>query len=226
MPNQVLAVQDADGRPLLAQNYDPVTHQFVVQQCGPALTDATTAIPYAPAAEAPVDGFKASYSCGIGGLVVVTAATDFFTITGIAGRTVRITRCDISGAIATTAQQVEIYGFVRSTANLTGTSTTPAIVPYDSGDPAAGAIVRAYTANPGTLGTLVGTVRVAKMLLGVTNGVTVQDRLVWDFGNRPTKALVLRGATQVFAISCNALPTFSTATSFNVYIEWTEDTYS
>ncbi len=155
MPNQVLAVQDADGRPLLAQNYDPVTHQFVVQQCGPALTDATTAIPYAPAAEAPVDGFKASYSCGIGGLVVVTAATDFFTITGIAGRTVRITRCDISGAIATTA-----------------------------------------------------------------------DRLVWDFGNRPTKALVLRGATQVFAISCNALPTFSTATSFNVYIEWTEDTYS
>lgn len=119
-----------------------------------------------------------------------------------------------------------MYGFVRSTANTGGTSTTPAIVPYDSGDPAAGAVVRAYTANPASLGTLVGTARVAKMLLAVLGGTTVQDRLIWDFGNRPTKALVLRGATQVFAIGLNALPTFATASSFNVSVEWTEDTYS
>lgn len=168
------------------------------------------------------DGLKTSYSAAIGGLVGVTACTDLFTLTGSATKTIRITRVDISGAIATTAQQVEVFGLVRSTANATGTSTSPAAVPYDSNDPAATAVVRAYTANPGTLGTLVGNVRVAKMLLGVTGGTTVQDRLIWDFGDRPTKALVLRGATQVFAINLNGV-TFSTASSFNLYIEWTEE---
>ncbi len=48
MAQQVLAVQDADGRPLLGQGYDPVTHQFTVQESAPANTDAATGIPYAP----------------------------------------------------------------------------------------------------------------------------------------------------------------------------------
>lgn len=205
--------------------YDPITHQAAFPLTAPAVQDPTTGAYYAAQAAAALDGFKASYSIGVGGLVAVTGATDIFTLTGAAGKTIRITRCDISGAIATTAQQLEVYGVVRSTANTGGTSSAPTPVPYDSADSPAGAIVRAYTANPASLGTVVGTVRVAKMLLGVTGGTTVQDRLIWDFGDRPTKALVLRGATQVFAIWLNSV-TFATATSFNIYIEWSEDTYS
>jgi len=225
MPLPATQATDGNGRPFQEIAYDPVSHQAVMPLAGPATTDPNSGVPYASDGAAALDGFKASYSIGVGALVAVTGATDIFTISGAAGKTIRITRCDISGAIATTAQQVEIYGLIRSTANAGGTSTTPTPVPYDSSDSAAAAVVRAYTANPSSLGTLVGNVRVAKMLLGVTAGTTVQDRLIWDFGDRPTKALVLRGAAQFFAINLNGV-TFGTATSFNVYIEWTEDIYS
>ncbi len=215
---------DGNGRPIAFPAWDPANHQWIIPQAGPGVADSQQpGILLAPLANAQIDGFKASYSIGVGGLVAAASCTDLFTLTGIAGKTIRITRCDVSGGIATTAQQIEVYGLVRSTANTGGTSTTPTPVPYDSTDGAAGAVARAYTANPSSLGTLVGNVRVAKMLLAVTGGTTVQDRLVWDFGDRPTKALVLRGA-QVFAINLNAVSL--TSSSFNIYIEWTEDTYS
>jgi hypothetical protein len=218
----VIQPVDQNGRTIPFIGYDYVNGQFVFPQSAPGVTPAGQPFAYGSLAVSPIDGYKASYSAAIGGLVGVTGCTDLFTLTGSATKTIRITRCDVSGAIATTAAQIEVYALVRSTANSGGTSTTPTPVPYDSSDSGATAIVRAYTANPASLGTLVGNVRVAKMLLGVTGGTTVQDRLIWDFGDRPTKALVLRGATQVFAINLNAIA-FGTATSFNIYIEWTEE---
>ena len=52
MPN-ILAVQDADGRPIVGQGYDPLTHQFVAPQAGQAVNDATTNTPYAGLVLAP-----------------------------------------------------------------------------------------------------------------------------------------------------------------------------
>lgn len=220
--NQAL---DANGRAINLLAYDPTTHQPVMPLSGPAVIDPSSGIAYAPDGAAQLDGFKASYAAAIGGLVGVTGCTDLFTLTNPGTKTIRITRCDVSGGVATAAQQIEVYGIVRSTTNSGGTSTSPAAVPYDSSDSAATGVVRAYTANPASLGTSVGTVRVAKMLLVLSTGATsFQDRLIWDFGDRPTKALVLRNG-QVFAINLNGV-TFANATSFNVYIEWTEDVYS
>ena len=52
MPN-ILAVQDADGRPIVGQGYDPLTHQFVAPQAGQAVNDVTTNTPYAGLVLAP-----------------------------------------------------------------------------------------------------------------------------------------------------------------------------
>lgn len=224
--NFLQGLLDANGKSFPAQGWDAQNHQFVVPQFGAGMADPVqTNLNFAPQVMAQSDGIKASYAAAIGGLVGVTGCTDLFTLTNPGGKTIRITRCDISGGVATAAQQIEVFGLVRSTVNTGGTSTTPTIVPYDSGDVAATGVVRAYTANPAVLGMLVGNVRVAKMLLVLSTGATsFQDRLIWDFGDRPTKALVLR-ANQVFAINLNAVA-FANATSFNVYIEWTEDNYS
>ena len=219
---QVLAVMDADGRPLLAQNYDPTTHQFTVQQCGPANTDATTAIPYAPAAEAPVDGFKNTYGASIQGLVPVASATDIFTITGVAGRTVRITRIEVSGT-QTTAGQVDIIILKRSTADTLGTSTAPTIVSHDRLNPPATTTVLAYTANP-TTGNLVGNLRAGKLFVAAPATASPTTVLAFDYGTRPSQALVLRGTGDVIAVNLNGATV--TGGSFNIGVEFTEDLYS
>src|SRR5260370_40133360 len=43
-----LLQQDADGRPIPGQAYDPTTHQLVVEQTAPAQTDPVTGLSYAP----------------------------------------------------------------------------------------------------------------------------------------------------------------------------------
>lgn len=168
-----------------------------------------------------LDGSRASYRAAITGLAAVTGCTDLFTIAGSATKTVRITRVEFSGTEATAAQYLDVLGIVRSTVDTAGTKTNPTAVPLDSNDPAATATVAAYTANP-TLGTTVATVRADKVLLALTGTPTQPDRLVWDFGNRPSKDLVLRGAAQQFAINLNGVA-IANATLIDIAIEWTED---
>lgn len=166
-----------------------------------------------------LEGSRATYRATISGLVVVTGATDIFTLTAGA-KIVRLERVEISGVIATPALNLDVLGIIRSTADLTGTSTTPAIAPLDSGDVAATAVVKAYTANPGTLGTAVGTVRSDKILLPVAPAQP--DRLIWVFGDHPAKTVMLRAANYVFAVNLNGIA-IATATSLDLAIEWTED---
>lgn len=71
---------------------------------------------------------KATYAAAIVGLASVAAATDLFTITGSASKTVRITRVSISG-LATSASAIAVPLIKRSAANTGGTATSPASVP-------------------------------------------------------------------------------------------------
>lgn len=165
---------------------------------------------------------RGTYSAAITGLVLAASGTDFFTLTGSASTTVRVEKVECSG-IAAAAADVAIQGVVRSTANATGTSTAPAPVPHDSFDPAAVAVARAYTANPGTLGTLVGVVRSAEVSLGATAtpAYNVLPALAWRFDDVPSgEELTLRGAAQVFALNVNAATTGAT---LNCDIQWTEE---
>jgi hypothetical protein len=168
---------------------------------------------------APVDGQKASYSASIVGLAPASGATDLFTITGSASKTIRITYVEVSG-LATTAGTVDAVGLVRSTANSGGTSTNPAAIPHDANDAAATATINAYTANP-TPGTLVGKVRAQRLFLNVA-ATGASDHVAWEFGKRPARGIVLRGTSQVFAVNLNA-GTMPAGAALNVSVEWTEE---
>ena len=166
------------------------------------------------------DGQKATYAASITGLASAASATDIFTITGSASKTIRVTRLEVSGQ-QTTAAAAQIIVLKRSTANTSGTSTNPTAVPYDSNSAAATATINAYTANP-TTGSLVGNLKAEYVFLAAPGTATVgSDKLFLDFGNRPSQAIVLRGATQVLAVNLNGATV--TGGAFDINIEWTEE---
>lgn len=174
------------------------------------------------------DGPKATYSAAKVGLVPGSSATDIFTITGSTTKTIRVTRIELAATTTSaTPAALDILLLKRSTANTGGTSTgSPTAVPHDSNNAAASATVLAYTAPP-TTGNLVGTaIRNQKYLMALATSTATDfpqiDHLMWDFGDRPAQAIVLRGTGDVLAINLNAATPTATA-SFDIAIEWTEE---
>lgn len=165
------------------------------------------------------EGQKATYAANIIALASVASATDIFTITGSATKTVKILRFGVSG-IATAAASFVAQLIKRSTANTSGTSSAPAAVPHDSTSGAATATVLAYTGNP-TLGSTVGAVRSAYIGLTGTSGVTGGAIQEWLFSTANDQAVTLRGVAQVLALNLNGVTV--TGGAFNVWVEWTEE---
>lgn len=162
-----------------------------------------------------------TYEASIVGLAPAASATDLFTVTGAAGKIVKVTRVECSGT-ATAAGAASLVALVRSTANSAGTSTTPTIVAADQLDGAGAAVVRAYTANP-TVGTSLGAVRVVSLGLAAAASATAAAPVNWTFGNDvgTRTGIVLRGAAQVFALNGNGA-SFPAGSSLNCSVEWTE----
>jgi hypothetical protein len=176
---------------------------------------------------APQDGAKTTYSATATGLVPGSTPTDIFTITGSSTKTIRVTDIKITATQATVAAIIDILLVKRSAANSGGTSTAATAVSHDSSSAAATATVLAYTANPTSLGAAVGTIRSTKMVVTVASPGTAQAAVasfpvIWDFGNRPSQAIVLRGTAQVLAINLNAVSLGSTG-SFDIHLEWSEE---
>lgn len=218
---------DNNYKPISQNLYDPVAAQFVSPLAGLVKTGSDGTL-YAPHIFAPSDGNKATYSAAKVGLVPGSSATDIFTLTGSATKIVRVTRIEIAGtSTSASGAALDVLLLKRSTANTLGTSTgSPTPVPHDSADAVATATVLAYTAVP-TTGTLVGTaIRNQKLMLALATDTSSDfppmDRIVWEFGNRPSKGLVLRGIGEVLAINLNAATPTATA-SFDIAIEWTEE---
>jgi hypothetical protein len=169
----------------------------------------------------PVDGSKATYSATSAiGFASATTATDIFTITGSATKTIRIIRIAFS-AQETTAGVVNVLLIKRSAANTGGTFATATAVPHDSNDAAATATVLNYTANPSALGAAVGTIRAARIFIPTSGTDTSNSVNESDFGIGPEKAIVLRGTTQVLAVNLNA--TTVAGGTWTCYVEWTEE---
>lgn len=166
----------------------------------------------------PLDGCRQTYSAA-STLPLAASATDVFTLTGSASKTIRITLIRLSG-LATTAITVPVQLIKRASVNTGGTISTNTAVPHDSTNATATATCVSYTANPATLGTTVGALRADKVNFGLTASDT-SPIIVWDFGIRPSQALVLRGATEVIAISMATITV--TGGSLSVDIEWTEE---
>lgn len=165
------------------------------------------------------EGTKTTYSSAIITLNLAALATDFFTITGSATKTVRVTEIFVvftGGGVIITAQLLK-----RSTANTGGTSSSPSMVPHDSNSGAATAAIRAYTVNPTVLGTLVGLMRAERTNSPLLTSTTNPEDISYSFGTRPSQTVVLRGTGEVLAFNLNGVTLSSgTATAF---IEWTEE---
>jgi len=139
---------------------------------------------------------QTTYSAS-GTVTLAASATDVFTITGSATKTVYVTSVTVSG-VQTTAGVADMQLITRSTANTGGTSGAVTAISHDTTNAAATATVLAYTANP-TTGTTIGTVRRAYVEVGQSTGL-VNDVVVFDFGNKG-QPVTLRGTGQVLALN-------------------------
>lgn len=184
------------------------------------LTGAAMAQPKPQGVEATVPARVATYSAAIMGLVPAASTTDFFSITGSATEIIRIKRVSCSG-ISTASGTNPVQGVVRSTADTTGTFTSPTVVPTDSNSPAGTATVHAYTVNPSALGTLVGAVITGVIPTTVAATAAGASAMVWTFGDHNDQEPTLRGVAQTFALNGNAASFVSGAT-LSCDVSWTE----
>jgi len=144
--------------------------------------------------------------------------TDSFTITGSATSNVYVLKMGLSttqGALGTNAW----YLVKRSAANTGGTHAAPALVPYDSNNPAASATVLQYTVNPAALGAAVGPVWNGWVNSPVVTGQGMGIEV--DFMDMFGQPLTLLSAAEVLAWNFNgaALPA---ALSVLAYVVWYE----
>lgn len=168
----------------------------------------------------PLASFRQTYGAVAAGIVSVASATDIFTITGSATKTVYPLTITVSG-LATAAAFVDMYIRKRSTANTAGTSSAPTRVAFSSSNLAVSATVLAYTANP-TQGTLVGDVMMKRVPLLTSGAVPFNPEVVFDF--RPQMGagspVCLNGITEVLALNLNGVTV--TGGTFDVSIVWAE----
>jgi len=148
--------------------------------------------------------------------------TDMFIIEGSATKTVRVLRVEVSGT--STANSLNLIKIIkRSTADTTGTFVADTATPFDSGFPATTVNrVGHFTANPGALGTAVGTGMQGLILCGITATGGVNDRLVFLFGDIVGSPITLRGVAQTLAVNFNgaALPA---GLVIQITVYWTEE---
>lgn len=165
---------------------------------------------------------KASFMAASSGLIPAAAASDIFTITGKAGRAIKINQIQISG-IATAAAAVPISIIKRSTANTGGTATPVTAVGLDSANAgsASNANVQAYTANPGALGTSLGSISTARMILSTVSASVGTAPIVFAFERMYMKLPTLRDATESLCINYGGAT--AAGNSVDVSISWTEE---
>jgi hypothetical protein len=133
--------------------------------------------------------------------------SDMVTITGSASKIVKVWSVKIA-TTNTAAGSQQFLVIKRSTADTTGTFVAGTAVPVDSANVAATAVVGHYTANPGALGTAVGTIntmRVASpVLIPATFAGIVQDagyEMLPSRNGVGVQPITLRGIAEQLAIN-------------------------
>lgn len=167
---------------------------------------------------------RATYSASAEGIVPAASATDIFTINGSATKTIYIHKITVSGTRTAHAHDRVIL-LKRSTANSGGTSVVRSIVPHDSVNDLATAVVRSYTANP-TLGTLVGNIYAATVSFPAQTPSNAQGNggasVPWQWNYVDIgQPIILRGTAQQVSINLNSVTIAGGLLHFA--IEWSEE---
>jgi hypothetical protein len=150
---------------------------------------------------------KITYACS-NTFTPAATPTDLVTIAGSATKTVRVVSVKIT--TTNTAAGSQQYSLIkRSTADTTGTFVATAGVPLDANDAAATAVCGHYTANPGALGTAVGTINTMRVaspaaipgsFAGVKEDAGI-ELLGWFNSSMLDRLVVLRGVAQNLVVN-------------------------
>lgn len=141
---------------------------------------------------------RGTYTAFVSGDVPATSATDILTITGSATKLIRIRSLIISGT-ATSASNIQLLFYRRTTANTGGTFTNPTLIRRDANDDAPTATLTLYSANPASLGTTLGVADGARLNVAPAANGSI-DRVFLQYGWINDKAPVLRGVLDSFCI--------------------------
>lgn len=136
--------------------------------------------------------------------------SDIIKIIGSATKTIRVVSLKLV-TTNTAAGSQQFFLIKRSADDTGGTFVAATLVPVDSNNSAATAVVGHYTANPAALGTAVGTLRTERVASPVAVPATfagVKEDAGFDFLSLGSNMLLdqpitLRGTTQVLAVNFN-----------------------
>lgn len=166
-------------------------------------------------------GYIPTYATAVTNFTYAANGTDIFTITGSDTKVCRIKHISVDGnAQATVTRTVSLLR--RSSPNIGGVSVILPGIPFDSSNAPSTAVVRYYTANPTTLGTLVGTMHNEKLVIAAAGANTIEDKLEFGTIDATTmQDITLRSSQELIALNLNGVTT--TNNSMNIDILWTEE---
>lgn len=163
-------------------------------------------------------GAAATYAVNIVGLSPASSPTDIITISGSGTKTVKVLDVRIFGSSSGGAS-AEFDLVKRSAADTGGTSATATPTQYNSGDAAATAVVKSYTANPSALGTSQGILDAELFFVPKVLGLLFDQK--FDGSSTSSgEGIVLNGASEFLAINMGGV-TVSGA-SLSARIVWIE----
>jgi len=144
--------------------------------------------------------------------------TDIFVIRGSATKVVRVKKVSIAGT-SSAVGNAQLQLIRRSTVDTGGVSFAPPMVPHDTLNAVATALVEAFTSPP-TVGTVVGSVDGGFVTEPLTGGADNALRLVLT-PQPGDQSWVLRGVTQQLCLARNAVT--MTAELVVCVVEFTEE---
>lgn len=147
------------------------------------------------------------------------AATDIWQLQGVANVKTRIRYIQVGGTAAAVRTQ-SVALIKRSATSTAGTSTTPALQKFDSGDANPGAIVTQWSAAA-TPGASIG--QVDSTTYTLTTGATAiaQDRAIFNYEQTTSKPIILESNAEFLCVNLAGVATVSgDRIDFEIY--WTE----
>lgn len=168
----------------------------------------------------PTPSIMPCYMAASGAFTPPATPTDMFYMVGNSTRWIRVHKICFS-ATQTTAGTNAFYLKKYSTAHSGGTRTFMTPVPLDSQNLSSVAGAYYYTANP-TLGTLVGSMDIQRVLTPAVTSLIKNPIIVWDFVKDGLQPPTLRSASEGISINFNgaALPA---GLSVAVTVYWSEE---
>lgn len=186
----------------------------------PALSELAEVNKSLKSVDSKTRGYPNAYSAGIQAFSAANAATDIFNICGSQSKVIRVVRLEVSLTTdlpLSASSTIEVLLVRRSIPNSGGTATVISACRHDFIDGPATAVAKYYTANPSTLGTLVGIIRCSKVTINSINSTQQVPQVIWDYRSNP---IVLRSPRESFSVNLNGATIVTDSHAVN--IEWEE----